>query len=90
MTLQSSSSSQANDRLAQLDGLSGVISIGGRFEIQNNASLTDLNGLLALEIVGGALVIRGNAAMGSCEGIAPLLGFDGTQSGGESGVGGQT
>ena len=85
-----SSSSQANDRLAQLDGLSGVISIGGRFEIQNNASLTDLNGLLALEIVGGALVIRGNAAMGSCEGIAPLLGFDGTQSGGESGVGGQT
>ena len=86
----SSASAQANDRLAQLDGLSGVTSILGRFEVQNNSSLTDLNGFLALEVVGGDLVIRGNAALGACEGIAPLLGYDGTDDGGASGVGGQT
>ena len=79
---------QANDRLAHVDGLSGVTSIGGRFEIQNNLSLTDLNGLLALEAVGERLIVSSNGALASCEGIAPLLGYDGTETGGASGVGG--
>ena len=84
----SSSTAQANDRLVQLDGLSGVTSIGGDFYLQYNPSIADLNGLLALETVGGKLVIQGNAALGACEGIAPLLGYDGSESGGASGVGG--
>ena len=48
--------------------------------------LTDLNGLLALETVGAGR--PGQCSIGACEGIAPLLGYDGSDAGGVSGVGG--
>ena len=75
----------SNDKLLNLDGLSNVERFGSIFEswtglqIVYNASLTDLNGFLNVQEVGD-LSVYGNAALSSCEGLAPILGYNGGEA----------
>jgi hypothetical protein len=52
--------------LTNLDGLSGLIEVGGDLRIYDNAVLTSLDGLSGLIEVGGDLSIRDNENLPTC------------------------
>jgi hypothetical protein len=76
--------SSAWTSLTNLDGLSGLHTIGGDLEISNNDagsasntsnSLTDIRGLSQLESIGGHFALLNNSQLSDCKWIAELLGW---------------
>ena len=64
-----------NDILLDLDGLSGLRTVGGTLDIQYNYALRNLDGLINLTNVLHELIIYYNWDLDDCRGVAPLLGW---------------
>ena len=62
-----------NDALTNLNGLSGLTSVGG-LEIGGNDALTNLNGLSNITSVGGDLEIWNNDALINLDGLSGITG----------------
>ncbi len=61
-----------NTGITNLNGLSGITSIGGDLQILFNFSLTNLNGLAALTSIGGNFYFSSNDAVTSLNGLSAL------------------
>ena len=58
--------------ISNLDGLSGITSIGGSLNIELNFTLTNLDGLSGITSVGGSLNIDSNDALTNLDGLAGI------------------
>ncbi|NKB71837.1 MAG: hypothetical protein GKR89_32575 [Candidatus Latescibacteria bacterium] len=61
-----------DSQLASLDGLEGVVRIGGNLVIANNPQLLNLAGLASLQRVDGDMRLSGNAQLVNVEGVDAL------------------
>lgn len=64
-----------NDILNNLDGLSGLRTVGGNLVIRLNYSLRNVDGLTNLQSVSSDLYIIENWSLNDCRGVAPILGW---------------
>jgi hypothetical protein len=74
--------------ITNLSGLNNLTSIGGRFEIYDNAALTSLTGLENLSSIGGFLEIGGWDEGDGNPSLTSLVGLEGLISIGGLGIGG--
>jgi len=63
---------QNNAALTNLDGLSGLVSVGDAVNIAGNDALTGVDGLASLTAVGGVFVLDDNLALSHVDGLARL------------------
>ncbi|MDG2045822.1 MAG: hypothetical protein P8J79_01285 [Halioglobus sp.] len=61
--------------ITNVDGLSGLTSVGGYLKIKYNDALINLDGLSGLTSVGGYLKIKYNNVLTNCQSLAPVLGW---------------
>ncbi|RZK25933.1 MAG: hypothetical protein EOO43_04230, partial [Flavobacterium sp.] len=71
------SNSSGATAITNLAPLSGVTSIGGSLDINNNTSLTNLNGLSGLQSIGQDLNISQNPALTNTNGLSNLTTLNG-------------
>ncbi len=64
--------------ITNLNGLSGVTSVGGDLQFFNNSALTSLSGLSGLTSIGESLLFSNNDALSSLDGLSALVSIDGT------------
>lgn len=62
----------SGEDITNLDGLIGLSSIGGSFNIRNNGMLTDISGLVNLLTLGGSLSIDNNVLLATLTGLENL------------------
>jgi len=69
---------QNNPSLADLSGISGLVSINASLVISNNDALTDLDDLSGLQNVSSSITIQDNDGLGNIGGLSGLTGFRST------------
>lgn len=62
--------------ITDLDGLSGLNSVGNRLDISNNDALANINGLSALTSMSENSIIRNNDALTNVDGLSALTSVD--------------
>jgi hypothetical protein len=70
----------SGNSILNLDGLSGLASIGGRLSITDNVALTSLSSLSGLTSIGGRLDVIGNSSLASLDGLSGFTSIGGKLS----------
>src|SRR5690606_32344678 len=67
-----------NNSLSDIDGLNGLTSVGGDFQLQGNSQLTHLAALSSLTHIGRNLVIYSNTILNNIQGLNNLTSIGGS------------